>query len=357
MRINALKSSANRVSLKGMSSQNGVALLTILLMVVIASIMAMGILNQQQRMVRESSVLLRQDQAWAYAKSGEYFLSELLVNDAKNNSKNDNLTEQWAQPMPVFPVEDGSVAGRLVDESGKFNINNLYQEGKTNPSAIEYFKRLLKRLDLSPDIVDAMVDWQDPDNEIFGAAGAEDSFYSGQQPAYLAANRSFNSIDELKRVRGLDPDSFSKLAPYITALPTASQVNVNTAPAMLLASLDDSLNVDAVQQWVDKRDKERAFLEQVNELWNQAPFSQVPDSVGEVSGRRNSLASLLAVKSDYFKAEVIVTLSGRKRYLNSQLSRKGENVMVYQRSMAPVSAIQSDDMVQQLMQQLLSKSQ
>ncbi|RZA04602.1 MAG: general secretion pathway protein GspK, partial [Moraxellaceae bacterium] len=127
-----------------MKSQQGVALLTILFMVAIASIMAMGILNQQQRMVREGSIMLRQDQAWIYAKSGEYFLSELLVNDAKNSKNNDNLSEQWAQPMPAFPVEDGSVSGRLIDQSAKFNLNNLYHDGKADNEAFELFGRLLK---------------------------------------------------------------------------------------------------------------------------------------------------------------------------------------------------------------------
>jgi general secretion pathway protein K len=337
--------------------QRGVALLTILLMVVIASIMAMTILNQQQRMIRESSILLRQDQAWAYAKSGELFLSELLVDDSKNSNKTDNLTERWAQPLPVFPVEDGSVAGRLIDESGKFNINSLNAKPEQPPEnnvAYNYFKRLLKRLEISPDLADAVVDWQDADSEVYGSAGAEDSFYTGQQPAYLAANRAFNSIDELKQVRGFDPEIYLKLKPYITALPntgaSASVINVNTASAVVLAALDDSLTVEAVQQWIDTRDKEKAFLEQINDLWTQPPFSQIRDEQAQ-----GLISPLLGVKSDYFKAEIVVTLSERKRYLNSKLFRVGERVMVYQRSMAPVAAIESGDVLQQLLQQFSAK--
>lgn len=340
--------------------QQGMALLTILLMVVIASIMAMGILNQQQRMIRESGILLRQDQAWAYAKSGEYFLSEVLVSDAKNSSKNDNLTEQWAQPLPVFPVEDGTVAGRLIDESGKFNINNLSQKGVINQSAYDYFKNLLKRLDIAPDLADAVLDWQDADNEVHGAAGAEDSFYTGQQPAYLAANRPFNSIDELKQVRGFNPATFDKLKPYIAALPPSdspSTINVNTASAMVLAAFDDSLNVDAVQQWIDKRNKEATFFEQANEIWSQPPFSQITDDPNSDNKPRAKISALIGTKSDYFKAEIVVTLSDRKRYLNSSLLRLGQTVQVYQRSMAPVATIAADDATQKLMQQLLSKSQ
>ena len=51
--------------------------------------------------------------------------SELLIQDANNAGGVDHLKETWAQPMPPFPIEDGSVSGRLLDESGKFNLNNL----------------------------------------------------------------------------------------------------------------------------------------------------------------------------------------------------------------------------------------
>lgn len=62
--------------------------------------------------------------------------SELLIQDANNAGGIDHLKESWAQPMPPFSIEDGAVSGRLLDESGKFNLNNLTtNEGKVNEAA------------------------------------------------------------------------------------------------------------------------------------------------------------------------------------------------------------------------------
>lgn len=337
-----------------LARQQGIALLTILLMVAIASILTMGILNQQQRMSRESSVTLRQDQSWVYAKSGEYFLSELLVDDAKNSNKSDNLAEKWAKPMPVFPIPDGSITGRITDESGKFNLNNLFLQDtkKPNPEAMKYFGNLLKRVGLSADLVNSVVDWEDPDDQLSGSFGAEDSFYLGHSPGYLAANCPFSEIAELKKVRGFDGANYDRIAPYITALPYPTKINVNTASPMVLSALDDSLNDTLVKQWVEQRDKSMQYLEDVGKLWEQPGFQQVQ------SEKRGVVAPLLAVRSDFFKAEVIVTLSGRKRFLNSRLYRNGQTVMAYQRSITPVSISQfaSGDTTK-LLQQLLNPPQ
>lgn len=328
--------------------QRGVALLTVLLMVVVASIMATGILNYEQRLIRENSILLRQDQAWAYAKSGEYFLSELLVEDAKNINKNDNLSEQWAQPMPVYPIEDGSITGQIIDMSGKFNLNNLYHDGKRDDKAVAYFSRLLKRIGLAPELADAVVDWQDPDNDITGSFGAEDSFYMGQQHPYLTANRPFQQVGELQQVRGFNAASVAKLAPYISALPAFSPINVNTAPALVLTALDDTLNPDVVKQWVEQRDQTKQYLDQADGLWATDAFKSLNPA------QRSAVAPLLATRSSFFKAEITVSLSGRQRYLNSELYRQGQQVMAYSRSMLPVVTSSKKNSSQQILQQLLS---
>lgn len=320
-----------------MKNQRGVALLTILFMVVIASIMAMGILNQQQRMLQEGSILLRQDQAWIYAKSGEYFLSELLINDARNSKNNDNLSEQWAQPLPPFPVEDGTVTGRLLDQSARFNLNNLYHDGAPDKEAFEFLGRLLKRVGLAPELAQSVLDWQDPDDTVTGAMGAEDSFYLGQQPGYMAANRPFLQVDELRQVRGFDQRSYDLIVPYITAVPYFSPINVNTASAMLLSAISDDLQISQVQEWVNQRDQGMQYLDQVGTLWTQPAFkiAKKPDTPAE------NIDRLLAIQSEFFQAQIIVSLSGRKRYLTSNLYRQGENVMAYQRHQMPIPALAS----------------
>lgn len=320
-----------KFSVQTYQSQRGVALLTILFMVVIASLLAMSILNRQERMVREAGVMLRQDQAWLYAKSGEYFLSELLVSDAKTSKANDNLSEQWARPLPAFPVEDGTVTGHLSDEQSRFNLNNLYHDGQPDKEAIEFLKRLLKRVGLAPELAESVLDWQDPDDQVTGAMGAEDSFYLGQQNGYLAANRPFTQIEELKQVRGFDAKSYQLIAPYISALPYFAPVNVNTTSGVVLSAISDELQPAQLQDWVAQRDKNQKYVNQVTDLWTQPQFNIPADK------KPTGIDKLLSVKSDFFEAKILVSMSGRKRYLTSDLYRQGEQVMCYQRHQMPIA--------------------
>ena len=166
--------------MKNYSSQRGVALLTILVMVALATILAATIAKRQTNTAENTGYLMRQNQSLLYAKSAEAFFSELLIQDNDNSSSIDHLQENWAKPMPPFPVEDGSVSGKLLDESGKFNLNNLVKaDGKVDDSARRWFEKLLQRVGLPAELSQAVIDWQDADDETIGAMGAESNSYQG----------------------------------------------------------------------------------------------------------------------------------------------------------------------------------
>ena len=67
-----------------MKQQRGIALLTILMMVALATIVAAGIAKQQANTSENTAYVMRQNQSMLYAKSAEAFFAELLVNDAEN---------------------------------------------------------------------------------------------------------------------------------------------------------------------------------------------------------------------------------------------------------------------------------
>ena len=316
-----------------MIQQRGVALLTILLMVAMATILASSLLMKQQRLIRESSVLLRQDQATQYALAGERFLVELLAADQQSGANTDHLGELWAQPTPPYPVEDGFVSGQLTEQSGRFNLNNLYHDGQPDAQAVAMLGRLLVQVGLSADLADAVLDWQDPDDTITGAAGAEDSFYQGQQPSYRAANRPLMSVQELQLVRGFESvEAFELLEPYVSAVPAFTPINVNTAQAPVLAALVEQTDRNSIGDWVGRRDQNQQPVEQVTAFWDLAGQPQVAPEL------RSQAQRFLAVKSSYYQAQVTVLLSGRTRYLTSDFYRKGATVYPYQRSFAPIVA-------------------
>lgn len=311
--------------------QQGIALITILVMVALATILAATIAKRQANTAENTAYLMRQNQSLLYAKSAEAFFSELLVDDAENAGDIDHLQENWAKPMPAFPVEDGFVSGTLEDQSGKFNLNSLVNaDGMPNLQAKAWFEKLLLRVGLPENLSEAVIDWQDVDNETIGAMGAEASYYQGLAQGYLPANSKFHSVQELKLVRGFEGAKYLQIADYVTAVPTSeSKVNINTAPAMLLASLDPKLDIKAVQQVLQRRQSNLEYFASVNDLWAIEPFSQVSADV------RGEVSNLLGVKSEYFKAKIDMMLSGRKRQFSSDLVRQDKTVYVSSRSMAP----------------------
>ncbi|OTG95260.1 general secretion pathway protein GspK [Acinetobacter sp. ANC 4654] len=314
-----------------MKQQQGIALITILVMVALATILAATIAKRQANTAENTAYLMRQNQSLLYAKSAEAFFSELLVDDANNAGAVDHLQENWAKPMPAFPVEDGFVSGTLQDESGKFNLNSLVNaEGVPNPQAKLWFEKLLLRVGLSEKLSEAVIDWQDADDEISGTMGAENSYYQGLPQGYLAANSKFHNVEELKLVRGFEDQKYLQIVDYVSALPASdSKVNVNTASAMVLASLDPRLDIKAVEQALQKRQANLEHFSNINDLWATEPFKQVSP---EVQSQANAL---LGVQSNYFKAKIEVLLSERKRQFSSDLVRKDKTVYVVYRSMAP----------------------
>lgn len=313
-------------------NQQGIALITILVMVALATILAATIAKKQSNTAENTAYLIRQDQSLLYAKSAEAFFSELLVQDAQDSAQVDHLGETWAKPMPAFPVEDGYISGELQDESGKFNLNNLVKaDGRPDENVQKWFEKLLVRVGLPAELSQAVIDWQDPDDQPTGAMGAESSYYQGLQPPYLAPNTQFHSIEELKRLRGFEGKNFDLIKPYISALPTtqSTKININTAPALVLASIDEKLDQHAIDDQLKAKFAKMEYFNSVNDLWSLDAFKNIdPDN-------KQRVMSLLDVKSNYFQAHIEVMLSERKRQFSSSLMRKDKQVFVYSRSLAP----------------------
>ena len=316
------------------SSQRGIALLTILVMVALATILAATIAKRQTNTSENTGYLMRQDQSLLYAKSAEAFFSELLIQDSDNGGNIDHLQENWAKPMPAFPVEDGFISGRLLDESGKFNLNNLLKaDGSVDDSARRWFEKLLQRVGLPAELSQAVIDWQDADDETTGAMGAESNYYQGLDPSYLASNTRFHQVEELKLVRGFEGKNYDLIAPYVTALPEATKINMNTAAPLLLASIDPKLDVKTLEQELKAKQAELTYFNSLEDLWKLNAFSGIEPQ------NKTDAAAWLDSKSNYFTAQIEVVLSERKRQFTSAIMRKDKQVTVYSRSLAPFNTV------------------
>jgi general secretion pathway protein K len=233
--------------------QRGVALITALLVVALATAAAVAMVSRQQLDIRRSSNLLAADQALLYAEGAEDWAAQMLRRDRDKGGKTDNLGEDWATVLPPISVEGGQIAGGLEDLQGRFNLNNLMRGKSVSEVDLKRFQRLLAAVGLTPELANAVLDWMDADGEVRFPGGAEDDTYSRLDPPYRTANRPFADRSELRLVAGFDAKAYAALAPLVTALPEPTPINVNTAPASVLMALADGLTKADAQALVDAR--------------------------------------------------------------------------------------------------------
>ncbi len=233
-------------------SQSGVALITALLVVAIVTVIATSMATRQQLDIRRSGNVLEHDQAYMFALGVESWGRSILIQDRRENAV-DNLSEPWATVLPPLSVEGGKVAGHIEDMQGRFNINNLVKEDKPSAMDVQRFERLLKQLELNPSLSQAVIDWIDSDSEKISTDGAEDDEYLGHTPPYRTANNMINSISELRLINGFTKEAIERLSPFITALPTYTHININTAPAEILMVLADGITKSDADGMIEDR--------------------------------------------------------------------------------------------------------
>ena len=283
------------------NSQRGVALLTILLLVVSITVVAGSMLASQKIAIRRSGLLFDQNQLLQDIDAGQQ-LAVTMIRADSNLNDTDSAQDIWAQPIPHYTLARHSVSIELRDESGRFNINNLNQDGSANTTALAVFQRLLTQLNLEPDIAIAILDWQDADGEVYQDGGDESTVYAQQSNAVATdalPNQPFVSIDQLLEVTGVSAETLAVLRPYLTAVPYYVPININTASPVLLAALVDNANSQQMQSLVDMRAQQA--LASIDTVWQLPIFGSLNDE------QRKALTPMLAVDSQAFMALITAT--------------------------------------------------
>jgi general secretion pathway protein K len=311
-----------------MKRQRGVALITAVLVVALASIAAAAMLASANLAIHRTTTLSNTERAWWYVDGVEAWVKTLLQADAQN-SPTDHLGEAWAKTVDYIPVDEGGLRGGLTDLQGRFNLNNL---GIKTPGErekyLKQFQRLVQSLPLSQQVstaglAEAITDWIDPDIEPTDFVGAEDEEYSTLQPPYRTANRPMSSVSELLAVRGVTKELYLALRDYVAALPltpgaqpgaaTGTPINVNTAPELVLMSLS-AQSPQGLTQFIQSRDK--------------TPATSVGQFTSEAyGGTQPTDAPLLDVKSSFFRLRSEAFIGSSRIALYSVIYRQGSNVL------------------------------
>ena len=96
----------------------------------------------------------------------------------------------------------GMLRVRLIDESGKININRVNEE-----TLRRVFINVGVDAARSDILVDSIMDWRDPD-DLHRANGAENDYYQSLTPPYTARNGPLDTVEDLLWIRGMTPDLF-----------------------------------------------------------------------------------------------------------------------------------------------------
>ena len=294
---------------RGRTGTRGVALVSVLLIVSVATALAYEMASRHTLDVVRSRLLFDTSQARQYALGGEAWARQLLHADWRDETTRvkDTLLEEWAlagaagqeEGARAFEIEQGVLTVRIEDLRARFNLNALF--GADAEANRERFKRLLRHLELDPLMADAWQDWIDADQNVTGH-GAEDLDYLTRVPARRAANQPAADVSEFRIVAPLSRDDFVRLRKHVAALPQPELlVNVNTATDAVLASLGAKLSLaDAQHLGMGGRD-----------------FGTVQEAV-VAHAKLGENAAQLDVRSDFFlvrsRAEVgdvVVELTSR----------------------------------------------
>lgn len=298
--------SRRRPPLSRRAPQRGVALITALLVVALATIAAVAMTREQGLAVRRAENLRNAEQAWQYALGLEAYAIKRLHEDRVAGRGVDTLNEEWAARLPPLPVENGRLSGEIGDLSGRFNVNSLLSPTAGEVQS-ERFRRLLAVLGVDPAAAPALEDWLDGDIEA-RPDGAEDYRYTGLDPAYRAGNRRLVHPSELRLVLGVDAAAWERLEPHVAALPEAdTRINVNTATEPVLRSLADGLTDEQVRALARAG---HSGFRTVTDFLESEPLSalDVP--------RRG-----LSVETRYFQARGVVQLGDDVFHFTSLLHR------------------------------------
>lgn len=275
-----------------MRAERGLAAVTAILIVAVAASAATLMLSQQSAMLDQTMMVASRAQAEQYALAGFDWARGVLAEDARRAKEVDSLDEGWAQPIAALPVERAIVSGAIVDEQGKFNLNNVVLNGTKSDVDVRILRELLAAAGLSPDLCDAVVDWIDAESDPAGGAGAEDAYYLSLAKPYRPANKAMVQVEELYRVRGFDAKAVAKLRPYVTALPARTTINANTASDVVMAATFGATR-DAVAPLIAAR-RSKAFQ-------SSTAFD---DFVRKA--RLNPVANVFDVKSAYYSVRIQV---------------------------------------------------
>lgn len=276
----------------GSDNREGMALLTVLLLVAVMSVVAVAVLDDVRFSVRRATNAETQAQAQWYASGAEALARRQVARLMTAGPARTPLRPEWNRRRLDFPIDDGAISAVVTDGQACFNLNSLVEgygeDLLERPLGRTQFLALGRAVD-APDsrmraVADALTDWLDADS-VSRPLGAEDGAYAGLATPYRTGGVMLAEVSELRAIKGVDDDLYRRLRPYVCALPTSrlSPLNVNTLTAeqapLLMMLTDNALGPESARAVIARRP--RNGWPDAAAFWAQPALSavQVPEEV------------------------------------------------------------------------------
>jgi general secretion pathway protein K len=273
--------------------QRGVAVITALLLTTLAVTIVASLFWQQQVQVRSiENQRLQLQKQWVLRGALDW--ARLILREDAKYSTVDYLGEPWAVELAETRLDqyvenervegdigDAALSGHIIDAQSRFNLTNLATNGTVDPAQVAAFQRLLSGQQLDPQLAQASADTLAAGQAKAAVpAGASPPAASpptaSPSPSSAILTIGITQVDDLLAVPGFTPEAMAKLKNFVTVLPVATRVNINTASAEVLAAIIDTLSPSEAAALVVSRD--RAYFRSSADLTQRLPGTVIDAS-------------------------------------------------------------------------------
>jgi general secretion pathway protein K len=249
--------------------QHGVAVVTALLMTALAVSIVAGLFWQQQVQIRlVDNQRLRIQEEWLLRDMLDWARAVLVEDDRQ--SIIDYEGEAWSQPLSAMPTTADAravMSSRVADAQGRFNLNNLSDEGQIDEIETATFARLLSGQNI----------------------GAQLAQLTAQTVANLQRRNAADAahpqmrlwqLEDLLAIPGYNAAMLRRLRALVVVLPESTPINMNTAPAEVIAALYGIPLAEAAALVEERR---RAYFRDAADFSNRTLSRNLPQPGGQIT--------------------------------------------------------------------------
>lgn len=288
--------------------QQGIALISVLLIIALIAGAIAAMMSTQHRTLRNTKVTVEHQQALQHLYSIETWVTAILNEDSTDI---DDLSEDWAMELPPIPVPNGLLQGKLVDLQATINLNSLYKinpETKlvtTNNGHIQIANRLSQNLSLIG-LGDA----------VFGLASTQ-----------LTEATLFKHPQILLQNQVYEREDYLALLPFISVLPESTSININTASKQVLMSLHPTMDEYTANSLIDiRQDTPFKTLDEFYQALHQRMIYLPLERL-----KKDIPSQLINIRTEYFMLESSIRFGDSQLIGQSVFQRKDKHVSLLSR--------------------------